>query len=203
MSKNKLSSTKDIIIGILTLAIIGYIIVWLLGLFIGYVESFVSRLSNMDAVVIVALITGSVSILGVVISSIVSKIIEYRQNIKRYLYEKKEEPYSEFIELVYKIQENVKKNKEYNDKEILDDIFSFSKKLTLWGSSKVIRKWLAFREISQEQNNNPTDNLFILEEIIFEIRKDMGQKKSGLKQGDILAFFVNDIKDYIPKDKKK
>lgn len=203
MSKNKLSSTKDIIIGILTLAIIGYIIVWLLGLFIGYVESFVSRLSNMDAVVIVALITGSVSILGVVISSIVSKIIDYRQNIKRYLYEKKEEPYSEFIELVYKIQENVKKNKEYNDKEMLDDIFSFSKKSTLWGSSKVIRKWLAFREISQEQNNNPTDNLFILEEIIFEIRKDMGQKKSGLKQGDILAFFVNDIKDYIPKDKKK
>lgn len=203
MNKNKLSSIKDIIIGILTLAIIGYIIVWLLGLFIGYVESFVNRLNNMDAVVIVALITGSVSILGVVISSIVSKIIEYRQNIKRYLYEKKEEPYSEFIEMVYKIQENVKENKEHNDKEILDDIFSFSKKLTLWGSSKVIRKWLAFRKISQEQNDNPTDNLFILEEIIFEIRKDMGQKKSGLKQGDILAFFVNDIKDYLPKDKKK
>lgn len=198
-----MSYIKDAIIGILTLAIIGYIIVWLLGLFIGYVESFVNRLSNMDAVVIVALITGSVSILGVVISSIVSKIIEYRQNIKRYLYEKKEEPYSEFIEMVYKIQENVKENKEHNDKEMLDDIFSFSKKLTLWGSSKVIRKWLAFRKISQEQNDNPTDNLFILEEIIFEIRKDMGQKKSGLKQGDILAFFVNDIKDYLPKDKKK
>lgn len=203
MNKNKLSSIKDIIIGILTLVIIGYIIVWLLGLFMGYIESFVNRLSNMDAVVIVALITGSVSILGVVISSIVSKIIEYRQNIKRYLYEKKEEPYSEFIEMVYKIQENVKENKEYNDKEMLDDIFSFSKKLTLWGSSKVIRKWLAFRKISQEQNDNPTDNLFILEEIIFEIRKDMGQKKSGLKQGDILAFFVNDIKNYLPKDKKK
>lgn len=203
MNKNKFSYIKDAIIGILTLAIIGYIIVWLLGLFIGYVESFVNRLSNMDAVVIVALITGSVSILGVVISSIVSKIIEYRQNIKRYLYEKKEEPYSEFIEMVYKIQENVKENKEHDDKEMLDDIFSFSKKLTLWGSSKVIRKWLTFRKISQEQNDNPTDNLFILEEIIFEIRKDMGQKKSGLKQGDILAFFVNDIKDYLPKDKKK
>lgn len=189
MNKNKLSSIKDIIIGILTLAIIGYIIVRLLGLFIGYAESFVSSLSNMDAVVIVALITGSVSILGVVISSIVSKIIEYRQNIKRYLYEKKEEPYSEFIEMVYKIQENVKKNKEYNHKEMLDDIFSFSKKLTLWGSSKVIRKWLAFREISQEQNDNPTDNLFILEEIIFEIRKDMGQKKEWIKTRGYFGFF--------------
>lgn len=203
MSKNNLNSIKDTIIGLLILVIMGYVIVWLFGLFLGYIGSIVKSMSNMDAVVIVALITGSVSILGVVISSIVSKIIEYRQNIKRYLYEKKEEPYSEFIEMVYKLQNSVRENKEYSEKEILDDIFSFSKKLTLWGSSKVIRKWLAFRKISQEQNDNPTDNLFMLEEIIFEIRKDMGQKKNGLKQGDILAFFVNDIKNYLPEDKKK
>ena len=202
MNKNKKSFTKNIIVGILVLGIIVYIVVWLIGLFLGYVGGFVNRLSNMDAVVIVALITGSVSILGVVISSIVSKIVEYRQNTKRYLYEKKEEPYSEFIEMVYKIQEKGKAKENINDEEILDDIFSFSKKLTLWGSNKVIRKWLAFRKISQEQNDN-TENLFMLEEIIFEIRKDMGQKKSGLEKGDILAFFVNDIEDYLPKDKKK
>lgn len=202
MNKNKKSLIKNIIVGILVLGIIVYIVVWLIGLFLGYVGGFVNRLSNMDAVVIVALITGSVSILGVVISSIVSKIVEYRQNTKRYLYEKKEEPYSEFIEMVYKIQEKEKAKENINDEEMLDDIFSFSKKLTLWGSNKVIRKWLAFRKISQEQNDN-TENLFMLEEIIFEIRKDMGQKKSGLEKGDILAFFVNDIEDYLPKDKKK
>lgn len=202
LNKNKKSLIKNIIVGILVLGIIVYIVVWLIGLFLGYVGVFVNRLSNMDAVVIVALITGSVSILGVVISSIVSKIVEYRQNTKRYLYEKKEEPYSEFIEMVYKIQEKGKAKENINDEEMLDDIFSFSKKLTLWGSNKVIRKWLAFRKISQEQNDN-TENLFMLEEIIFEIRKDMGQKKSGLEKGDILAFFVNDIEDYLPKDKKK
>ena len=202
MNKNKKSLIKNIIVGILVLGIIVYIVVWLIGLFLGYVGGFVNRLSNMDAVVIVALITGSVSILGVVISSIVSKIVEYRQNTKRYLYEKKEEPYSEFIEMVYKIQEKGKAKENINDEEMLDDIFSFSKKLTLWGSNKVIRKWLAFRKISQEQNDN-TENLFMLEEIIFEIRKDMGQKKRGLEKGDILAFFVNDIEDYLPKDKKK
>ena len=147
MNKNKKSLIKNIIVGMLVLGIIVYIVVWLIGLFLGYVGGFVNRLSNMDAVVIVALITGSVSILGVVISSIVSKIVEYRQNTKRYLYEKKEEPYS-------------------------------------------------------EQNDN-TENRFMLKEIIFEIRKDMGQKKSGLEKGDILAFFVNDIEDYLPKDKKK
>lgn len=93
MKENKLSSIKDIILGIVLIAIIGYIIVWLLGILLGYVGNFIDRLnqvtSNMDAVVIVALITGSVSILGVVISSVVSKIIEYRQNTKRYLYGKR------------------------------------------------------------------------------------------------------------------
>lgn len=78
-------------------------------------------------------------------------------------------------------------------------IYSFSKKLTLWGSNKVIKKGLAFRKISQEENKNQEDILFLLEDIIFEIRKDMGQKKSGLEKGDILAFFINDIKEYIPR----
>lgn len=102
-------------------------------LLLGNVGNFIKSLSNMDAVVIVALITGSVSILGVVISSIVSKLIEYQQKTKRYLYEKKEEPYSEFIEMVYKLQDSERGNKEYCEKELLDDTISFSKKLILWG----------------------------------------------------------------------
>lgn len=196
-----MKSIKDLIIGLLILGIIIYVTVWMLGLFLDYAISFANKLSNMDAVVIVALITGSVSILGVVISSIVSKVIEYRQNIKRYLYEKKEEPYSEFIDMVYKMQKNISKNNVYDEKEMLDDIYSFSKKLTLWGSNNVIRKWLDFTKTNQEQATNSTDNLFVLEEIIFEIRKDMGHKRRGLKKGDILAFFVNDIKDYMTKGK--
>ena len=207
MNESKLNSIKDIILGIVLLVIMGYISVWLLGILLDCIVNFIDRFnqvtSNIDAVVIVALITGSVSILGVVISSIVSKVIEYRQNTKRYLYEKREQPYVEFIEMVYKLQENVKKNRKYTEKEMLEDVFSFSKKLILWGSNDVIRKWLNFREISQIENRNPMDNIFMLEEIIFEIRKDMGQKKGGLKQGDILVFFVNDIKEHISTHKKK
>lgn len=181
MKENKLSPIKDIILGVVLIVIICYIFILFLGIVLENVGNLIIKLnvivSKMEVVVIVALITGSVSILGVVISSIVSKIIEYRQNTKRYLYSKKEEPYSEFIEMVYKIQENVNKNKEYTEQEMLDDVFSFPKKLTLWGSNRVIRKWLDFRKKSQEENGNPTDNLFILEDIIFEIRKDMGQKR--------------------------
>lgn len=68
------------------------------------------------------------------------------------------------------------------------------------GSSKVIKKWIKFRERIQE-NPVTTENLFMLEEIVFEIRKDMGQKRKGLKQGDLLSFFVNDIKNYLPRNR--
>lgn len=205
MKENKSTSIKDIIIGIVLIAFIGSIGIWFLMVFLKFLAKIIIQItqitSNMDVVVIVALITGGVSISGVVISSIVSKIIEYRQTTKRYLYEKKEEPYSDFIEMVYKIQDASRENTEYPEEKMLEDILSFSKKLTLWGSSKVIKKWLAFRETSKSNNSDSTDNLFILEEIIFEIRKDMGQKRRGLKQGDILAFFIKDIKEYLPKDK--
>ena len=65
--------------------------------------------TTFDAVVIVAMITGMVSIIGVIISSVVAKFIEYRKNRQDYLAKKREQPYGEFVEMVYKIQQNVKK----------------------------------------------------------------------------------------------
>ena len=159
--------------------------------------------SNMDSVVIVAIITGGISIVTVLISSVISKFIEYRQITKRYLYEKREKPYSEFISMVYKLQmSNRNGNKEYTQSEMINDIADFSQALTLWGSSRVIKKWIEFRELSQDKTL-AMQNLFLLEDIVFEIRKDMGQKKKGLKQGDLLSFFVNDIKNHLPENKKQ
>lgn len=203
----KTNSFFSIVKGFLVLGILIGIIVAAIQYIVNIISNAIVHItqvtSNVDAVIIVALITGPVSILGVLLSSIVAKILEYRQNTKRYLYEKREMPYSEFIEMVYKLQQRVKNKNGYSNEEMMEDIVKFSQKLTLWGSSRVIRKWLKFREISQAPNNNPTDNLFILEDIIFEIRRDMGQKKGGLKKGDLLAFFVNDIRDYLPKNSRK
>lgn len=204
LSKKQLKSIGNTILGIIILLICGYTILRIFAALIGYVRNFINTLSNMDAVVTVALITGSLSFLSVCISSVVSKILEYRQNTKRYLYEKKEEPYSEFIDMVYRIQANTD-NEEYNNEGLVDDVYSFSKKLTLWGSNEVIKKWLEFRELSLNQGDdgdNENNNLIKLEEIIFEIRKDMGQKQRGLKQGDILKFFITDVDYYIGENKK-
>lgn len=66
----------------------------------------------------------------------------------------------------------------------------------------MIIKWIEIRELNSKSNSNANaiDNLFLLEEVIFLIRKDLGQKNSNLEKGDILRFFINDIDDYVPKD---
>ena len=150
-----------------------------------------------DKVVIVALISGVISIIGIVITSIIGKKLEYKLNINKYLFEKREKSYQEFIELVYDIQILTKNGNEMQPKEMVDRISKFSKQLTLWGSSKVIKKWLQFRRCSVEEQKNTTEALFVMENIIFEIRKDMGQK-GKLDKGDLLSFFVNDIDKYLP-----
>ena len=179
-----------------------YILIKSIGLLIiRGIEKISIITSSMDSVVIVAIITGGISIVTVLISSVISKFIEYRQITKRYLYEKREKPYSEFISMVYKLQmSNKNGNGEYTQIEMINDIANFSQALTLWGSSRVIKKWIMFRELSHDKTV-AMQNLFLLEEIVFEIRKDMGQRKKGLKQGDLLSFFVNDIKNHLPKNK--
>ena len=163
----------------------------------GVIESLewlTSIVSNMDVVVIVALITGTVSIVSVIISSIVSKIIDYKKNRQEYLAKKREEPYGEFVEMIYKLQKNVEENNSYTEEMMLKDLSSFSKQITLWGSSKVVNLWVKFREqgIVQEMGN-----LFLLEELMNEMRKDLGMKK--VEKGNLLAFFINDIRNYINK----
>lgn len=155
--------------------------------------------SSMDAVVIVALITGAVSIVGVIISSIVSKLIEYRKSRQDYLAKKREEPYGEFVEMVYKIQRNGKVPGSYPQEEMVADLIKFSKKITLWGSPVVANKWVEFRENAMNSKSG-TENLFLMEEIMNEMRKDLGMKK--VKKGNLLGFFINDIKETMKAVKK-
>lgn len=92
----------NFLIGVLLL--IGMVIVavllvkWIFGVIGSWIVSEVDFVENFvntsDQVIVVAMITGAVSITGVVISSIVAKVVKYKYNVKKYLYDKREEPYN-------------------------------------------------------------------------------------------------------------
>lgn len=152
-----------------------------------------------DKVIIVAMITGMVSIIGVVFTSVIAKIIDYRYNVKKYLYDKRETPYEQFISIVYTIMEDVKKpiNEQMTEFDKFKMMSEFSGGLTLWGSNKVVKKWLRYRRAALE-GMSPENSLLLLEDIIYEIRKDVGQRKK-LGKGDVLSIFINDIEKIIKK----
>lgn len=196
----------NFLIGLILLALIVLISVWLiwfvfssLGKGIEQIVIFLKKfVSTTDKVIIVAMITGTVSIIGVVFTSVIAKVIDYRYNVKKYLYDKREIPYEQFISMVYAIMEDTKKplNERMTESEMSRMVSEFSKGLTLWGSNKVVKKWLKYRKASMGQPN--PENLLLLEDIIYEIRKDVGQRKK-LGKGDMLSFFINDIEKLVGK----
>lgn len=190
----------NILLGLVLFAGIVAIAIWLIKFFYNFVIDGIIKLtavvSKLDAVVIVALITGLVSIVGVIISSIIAKIIDYRKSRQEYLTQKREKPYGEFVEMIYRVQKNVKSPGTYSEKQMFEDLSKFSKQITLWGSSRVINKWIQFRENGSEPEK-AKDNLFLMEEIMNDMRKDLGLRK--VKKGNILGFFVNDIKSAMKK----
>lgn len=197
-------------ISFLIFIIFMFMVIWTIWFFISALgkridqfATFLKRfVSTTDKVIIVAMITGGVSIIGVVFSSVISKIIDYRYNIKKYLYDKREVPYEQFISMIYTIMEQTKKSEEerMTQSEVEKLVSQFAQGLTLWGSNRVVKKWLKYRKAVADNPN--MDNLLLLEDIIYEIRRDVGQRKK-LGKGDMLSIFINDIEEIITGGSKK
>lgn len=152
--------------------------------------------STLDAVVLVALITGGITLLN----SFYSKYSESKNKRREYLASKRETPYLEFIELVNKVSQQGNNRYTYSEEDMLKDISSFNSKLILWGSPNVVKKWNAFRKNSFQNNfeNKPENTLVLIEDVMNEMRKDLGVK--SVKKGSLLSIFINDIEKVIGKD---
>ena len=90
--------------------------------------------------------------------------------------------------MVYQIIEDIKQeDKHMSEQEIGKLVSEFSRGLTLWGSNRVVKKWLKYKKASMGQAN--PEILLLLEDIIYEMRKDVGQRKK-LAQGVYAIFFL-------------
>lgn len=177
----------NLLIGLISIFVLAYFALYLIRLIIKFLINILSILSSLDAVVIVALITGALSIVGIVIS----KIIDYKKSRQEYLAQKREVPYADFIEMIYNLLNNIKNPGSYTEQMMVEDLSKFSKQITLWGSSGVVKQWVKFR-ITAVSSDAGVNNLVRLEKIMNEMRRDLGLKKT--KQGNLLSFFITDIK---------
>ena len=141
--------------------------------------------SKLDAVVIVALITGTLT----VISSALSKFLEYRQDNIRYLVSKREKSYLRFIEMIYKKLSSGLDNSQYDHKDFVKDFYAICGELTLWGSKSVVNKiFLLCGKINDDESISK-----IIDDIMNEMRKDLGVGKTA--NGKILDLIIKDKSD--------
>lgn len=195
----KKAEVVDLIKGMIVLILICFavavLVQWTISSISKPIATIFQSLSTLDAAIVVALITGCVSIICVVVGAIVNNRITYTQKREEYLRVHREMAYKQLVAIFTKIQLKSKKKEQYSQDEMLEDVYAFTENLMLWGSSKAIKQWSSWR-ISAAKSPSPQELLLNQEKIIIQLRKDMGQRGT-LQEGDILKLFINDVDENI------
>lgn len=160
-------------------------------------------LANIDSDIAIAIITGAITLLVTALSIVIGKAYEIRATIIKSNREKKIPIYEELIQFMFnKIFMGVKTKSMPSEEEIIKFMADFTQKSMVWGSNDVLAAWIKCRRAAineEEVKQNPANFMLNYENLIREIRKDLGLKNKNLKEGDILSLFVTDIDKYLKK----
>ncbi len=150
----------------------------------------------MDKELSTGLTAGALTIIVSVLSLVLSKYFERKHEVLRKHREKKIPIYEDFLEFWFRLLLADKLGKKpLKDQEISNAMAKFTQNLIIWGSNEVIRAYFNFRQYQLNIKDSILDyvvfNLF--ENMLFEIRRDLGQKNRNIKENQILGLFINDL----------
>jgi hypothetical protein len=130
------------------------------------------------------------TILVGVFSLLIGRYFERKKEIEQKQREEKVITYDGFIRGWFNLL--MKKN---NDTHFLPE---FAGKIILWGPKDVIAEFSEFRKMSGRNSPDKQVNLMLqFEKVLFAMRKDLGSSNKDLKEGDLLALFINDIDEVL------
>lgn len=133
--------------------------------------------SNLDKVFIVAFITGTISIAGVVYSTYMKRV--------EYLSEKRKDAYLEFVNFMYEL---MIVNPNMETKDIVKNINNFQASILLWGSPSVLSAWKVFKQNNIDNPEDTERTLHFVEILINAMRKDLGVNK--VKENEIIKIIT-------------
>jgi len=159
-----------------------------------WLQELVYTVSAMDTVIVIALISGTITIFGLIVNSMISlhiKRSESQFKRKAVLLRKLETPYNQFVDMLFDMVEK-KEDAQNIDEELRTRLIrDMSREIILYGSDKIVRKWSEYRKHASTFTTE--QHLYYLEGILHIIREDLGIKKGELSSGELLSLFVNDI----------
>lgn len=131
-----------------------------------------------------------------VLVTLVIFVADRRKDTKNVQLEARREEYKKFIQLLQKFTTD----KVELDEKARGEFFDTGVSLLLYGSKKVYKKYVFFREytvnpvIQKSKHNQKEVLLYVIADILKAIRHEVGLTSIGeLSANEALAFFVNDI----------
>lgn len=155
--------------------------------------------SELDPAIAAPLLTMSATVIVAVITVVAGKQLEQRRDSVNQLRMRKIEVYQQFLKIWFeflarttdKTSSPISRKKA--ERDIAKYLHDFTSKLILWGNHDVIKAFGAFRESSQPEGEEPNPAILVhFEQVLFEMRKDLGHTNKGLKPGALLLLFLSD-----------
>jgi hypothetical protein len=187
----KPNNKRNLILGVLILIAVGFGVYYLgahiIGVFNGFSDDLKTGVITAFAVIAVALI-----------GFFTNKSIEHKRSIEKAMRPKKLELYDEYIKFLFRVFNGKKVDNEPTKEEMTKFFVEKNPFIVTYASNGVIEKMGKMRP----KLSNTETAMFTIEDLLLEMRKDLGHTKRGFKQGDILRLFINDVDDYLENGKK-
>lgn len=187
--KTQAQDKKQIILGLFFIILIVYFTYLLIA---KLWETF----SSVDAKLAIGIIGASTTIIVSLISILVSKQLDRKAQVLSHLREKKVPIYEEIIDFIFRVTfaEKLEK-KPISEQEMVEFVTKFTQELIIWGSDDMIDAFYQFRmeSINNPDDQNPHKIIFVVENLLLAIRKDLGHKNKNMPKGKLLSLFVNDV----------
>jgi len=182
--------------------LLGLAIVGAIG-WAGYklVIAIAAYLKSLDSDLAVAIIAAAIAGFGSILSLALSKAYETKASIRQELRTKKTPVYEGIVRTLFEFMLAAKRGEPtLTDEKTTEFMWKTMEQLTIWGSDELVA---SFTKLKSQAIGDPLKAIFVLEDLLFAIRKDLGHKNRGLRRGGILRLFVKDIDRYLSPARKR
>jgi len=189
---NQRTASRDTVLGLIIVVVVG---AGLIAAVIFVVRAVAAYLTQASPQLSSALVGTAGLVFVAVIANFLAKIYEQRQQLQEEQRAKKVEVYSEFMAFWIKLLTSGSEEDEEDSEdpetqaEIQRYLQDFTYKLVAWGSEPLIREYGVFKELIQR--GETATAILYFENVLREIRRDIGYKNKNLNKGDLLKVFVS------------
>ena len=153
---------------------------------------------TVSAQVKVPLVTGVATVLVALITVVVSRYIDRRQQIQQAIRERKLPIYERFVSALLHALQSGDDASETGQTDLVAAFLDFSREVVVWGSDEIVATWSSYvsswRTASTDQHRLALT--LQLEDLLVAIRKECGHK-GPLPPRTLLNIFINDLDEVI------